>query len=124
MDFIKLLVPLILFFIQCNFAHAAGEIMKRANFTTLEMEMYYDTAAILAVKRSKNQKERLQRAWNKVVPLHLGVGIMIPELKLDTICVTKFCGVYYSQLRNVNSKVCLKIFMVMVIHKISYASVA
>lgn len=53
--FVPLSPPPISFFLQGNFAHTAGEIMKRANFTTLEMEIYY-TAAILAIKRAKESK--------------------------------------------------------------------
>lgn len=76
------------------------------------------------IREPKNQKERHHKAQNKVVSLQIGVGAVILELKLDTICITKFYGVYYSQTRNVNSKVCLKKSVIVVIHKISFTDVS
>lgn len=98
--------------------------MTSANFAALEMKIYYYTAAMMANKKPKNHKERLHKVQNKVVSLQLGVGAVIPELKLDTISISKFYDMCYSQRRNVNSKVCLKKFVIVVIHKISFTNVA
>jgi hypothetical protein len=50
-----------LFSLQGNFAHEAYEIMQKASFTTLEMEMDYDAAAMLAVKRAKERLAKAQK---------------------------------------------------------------
>lgn len=49
-------VPLCFVFLQGSMAHKAEEIMNSANFPTLELEMDYDLAAQLAVKRAKESK--------------------------------------------------------------------
>lgn len=51
-----------LFSPQGNFAHKADEIMQKASFTTLEMEMDYDAAAVLVVKRAKERRGMEQSA--------------------------------------------------------------
>jgi hypothetical protein len=50
-----------LFSQQGNFAHKADEIMQKADFTTLEMEMDYDAAAMLAVKKARERKGKTQK---------------------------------------------------------------
>jgi hypothetical protein len=47
-----------LFFLQGSFANKAEQIMKDAGIATLEMEMDYDAAAALVVKRVVESKRK------------------------------------------------------------------